>query len=194
MIFPGFLYLFGPHGASRKKAVAFLLAFAIMSMLAGASFAATLTDRDYRYLAEEYGLKRDGPFLQNLGEDEKNQLHAVINDPEFSDVPKSRDANVADVLFRMEIRTCNGRPKGPGEVCSLEPGTPLGERVADLHCISCHLTGTMEARSFYKMSRDGIWDEKRLAAALASGHQMSPITLSPEELKQLAIYISSLSK
>jgi hypothetical protein len=178
---------------TRERAAAIaLLAIGSMMLLTGTAHPADLTDSDYRYLADKYGLKREGNFLQNLGGDEKARLHATIDDPLYRATPIGRDSNVADVLFQLELRTCDGKPKTPDEVCPQQAGALPGQKVAQDHCFACHLTGTGEARSFYKLSQDGTWNEERLDAALASGHRMSPITLSPDELHRLADYIRSL--
>ena len=132
--------------------------------------------------------------MQNLGKDERSGLHAAINDPAFGDMPRVVYANVGDVLLHLEITTCDGKPKAPTDVCPPEPGALPGKQVAREHCFACHFVGTMEAPSFYKMSREGTWDERRLGAALASGHEMSPRTLTQQQLADLAVYIKSLRR
>jgi hypothetical protein len=72
----------------------------------------------------------------------------------------------------------------------LKPGWQIAER----QCIACHLTGTTTAPSFFRLARSGTVDEKRLEDALSSGHAMSPITLDPQQLRDLAFYINSLRR
>ena len=67
-----------------------------------------------------------------------------------------------------------------------------GHAVADRACNACHLKGTIEAPSFAALAKRGTVTEAGLGDALGHGHEMSPITLLPEERRALAAYINSL--
>ena len=179
---------------AHRRSPTHLILIGCIAMLVGAASTSDLSDRDYRYLAKEFGLKRGETFLQNLDKDARASLHAAVNDPAFGDTPRALYANVGDLLLHLEITTCDGKPKAPTDICPPEPGALPGKKVAQEHCFACHFVGTMEAPSFYKMSLEGKWDEPRLGEALASGHEMSPRPVTPEQLKDLAEYIRSLSR
>lgn len=190
---------------SSARAVSFFarrrparVAGALLAILLGVmapAVAAGLSDGDYRYLQTKFGFRKDGFTLRNIAAEDAARLHALITDPAFNDYPKSRVLTVGDYLFGVAMRTCETWQLGhAGADCpevgdaSLRPGWEIAER----NCIACHLTGTTAAPSFFALAQSGAVDDKRLAAALAAGHQMSPITLSAQQLRDLALYINSL--
>ena len=180
-------------GARRRAGAALL--FVLLTAAPALAAAAGLTDPDYRYLKKEFGLARDSFTLTNIAGEDAARLHALINDPDAKEFPQRRDLNVADYLFDVEMRTCQAwqlahaaRSCPQVTDARLKPGWEIAER----NCIACHLTGTTDAPSFYKLAQSGPVDGRRLAAALQSGHQMSPISLGSEALQQLALYINSL--
>lgn len=167
----------------------------VVAALASAS-AAGLTDGDYGYLQETYGIGRESAGIAGLGPGEAARLHELINEAAFKAHPLIRDDNVARYLY--EVETCaTWQPTHPGEACprvfhSPNPAVQHGYAIADRSCHACHLTGTTSAPSFYKLSRMGGWSEARLAEAISHGHAMSPITLQADEIRDLAAYIASL--
>jgi hypothetical protein len=175
-----------------KRFMPLLLAVLLTPALAAA---AGLTESDYRYLKAEFGLARDSFTLRNVSAEDASKLHALINDKTAKAGLRRRDLNVADYLFDVEMRTCQAwelahstHPCPQVSDERLKPGWEIAER----NCIACHLTGTTTAPSFFKLAQTGTIDEARLAAALKSGHQMSPIALAPQQLQDLARYINSL--
>lgn len=172
-----------------------VLAAAVMTIAASAALAAALTERDYRYLQDEYALAANSEMIRDLTVDEQAKLHDLINDPSLKQYPVIRDHNVADFLFEAHMRECSvwalshtGPQCPPTSDASAEPGKEL----ADRQCNACHLFGTFAAPSFLKLAREGKLTEQRLADALDHGHAMSPITLPPAQIKELIIYIRSL--
>lgn len=173
---------------------AVLAAMLVLAATAAAS-AAGLVDSDYRYLQAGFGVHKDSFTLRNITAEDAARLHQLITDPVFKDYPKSRERSVGDYLFNVELRTCQSwQLAHAGATCPevtdarLQPGWEIAER----NCIACHLTGTTAAPSFFRLAQAGAVDDKRLGTALAGGHQMSPITLSAEQLRDLALYINSL--
>ena len=161
---------------------------------AGASDA-DLSKRDYRYLQTEFGVGKGSFTLTNVSADDAARLHDVINNRAFKDNPAGIKLNVADALFTVVIRTCESWELAHGgAVCPMVSDERLkpGWSIAEHKCIMCHLTGTTLAPSFFEMTKSGALDEKRLAEALDSGHEMSPITLPPQQVHDLALYINSL--
>lgn len=170
-------------------------ALALLLAATAAALAAGLLESDYRYLQAEFGFRKDGFTLNNISAEDAARLHELISDPTFNNYPKSRALTVGDFLFGVVMRTCqNWQLSHPGADCPevTDPRLRPGWKIAERNCIACHLTGTTAAPSFFKMAQSGTVDDKRLAAALASGHQMSPITLGAEQLRDLALYINSL--
>lgn len=169
-----------------------LLAAAGFLLVATAAFAAGLSDSDYGYLKDHWGLKRDGDVAKNLTATEQAKLHDLINDPLNKDKPNAIEIQVGDYLFQIE--TCYDRvATHPGnQPCPNAQNSSPGKLVADRNCHSCHLIGTAEAPSFFQIARKGTWTEADLREALISGHRMSPLTLSDRELHDLAAYIASL--
>jgi len=174
---------------------ALVLAIAVTMMSTSAALAAALTESDYRYLGEEYGLALDGETIRDLTVDEQAKLHDLINDPALKASPYTRDQNVADFLFAAHMRECSvwalshGGPQcPPSSDASAEPG----KEIADRQCNACHLFGTPAAPSFFKLAREGKPNQQALADVLDHGHTMSPITLTPAELQELIVYIRSL--
>jgi hypothetical protein len=183
-----------PYGASSSIGGAVLL-LATALIVPGLAAAAGLSNADFQYLKAEFGLGKDSFTLTNASASDAAKLHDLINDPFAKDYPKTRDFNVADYLFDVEMRTCQAwqlahAARSCPQVADqrLMPGWQIAER----SCIACHLTGTVDAPSFFKLVQPGPIDENRLAAALGSGHRMSPITLGPQELQDLARYMNSL--
>ncbi len=174
----------------------FLLAPLFITAAIASAATAGLTDGDYGYLKETYGIARESTAIAGLGPEEATRLHELINDPDFKTRPLIRDDNVAGYLYQVE--TCaTWRPTRAGETCprvfhSPDPAVEHGHAIADRSCHACHLTGTTSAPSFYKLSRRGGWNETRLADAISHGHAMSPISLQPGEIRDLAAYIATL--
>jgi hypothetical protein len=170
-----------------------LLAFLLAAVAPAA--AAGLGESDYRYLQAEFGFRKDGFSLSNIAAEDAARLHELITDPVFNDHPKSRALTVGDYLFGAAMRSCqNWQLTHAGAACPevSDPRLRPGWEIAERNCIACHLTGTTTAPSFFALARSGTVDEKRLAASLAGGHQMSPITLGAQQLRDLALYINSL--
>jgi len=166
---------------------------AILPMALALAAGVGLTTADYRYLKAEFGLGADSFTFQNISADDAARLHQLIN--ERAVVGTSRYYNVADYLFDVELRTCqNWQLTHGNQTCPqvTDPNAVAGWQVAERYCIACHLTGTTSAPSFFKLAQRGPIQEDRLATALRSGHQMSPMALAPEELQALARYINSL--
>jgi mono/diheme cytochrome c family protein len=171
------------------------VAMLVLAAMPSLAAAAGLTEADYRYLATEFGLGKDSFALTNMTASDAARLHDVISGPAAKEFPQSQPFNVADVLFDVEMRTCQAwQLAHAARTCPqvgderLVPGWEIAER----NCIACHLTGTTDAPSFFKLVQSGPVNEDRLAAALRSGHKMSPITFEPQQLQDLARYINSL--
>jgi len=164
------------------------LSLAALLLVATTAFAAGFTDSDVAYLRDHWGLKRTDPAVANMAPDQMAKLHALINDPTYRDRPQAVENHVGDYLFQIEI--CFDRPSAVPCPNAPRPNEP-GKQIAWRSCISCHLVGSAEAPSFFKMAQSGHWTSERLATALRTGHQMSPITLSDTELQELASYIAS---
>lgn len=172
-----------------------ILAGLVTLVVASAALAAPLTASDNRYLEDRYGLAPDSDTMKGLSADEQARLHDLINDPTLKAYPYTRDENVADFLLSAHLRECSawwlahGGPECPPTAdASAEPG----KEIADRRCNSCHLFGLPEAPSFRTLAKEGKLDERSLADALAHGHAMSPISLQPQEIKDLMTYIRSL--
>jgi len=162
-----------------------------------AAWAAGLTDGDLRYLKTQYGLDNGDPLIAGMSTDEQATLHERIVDPRFSGRPGSRDASVADYLFGVHMRQCQtwaqthmGHLCPPTTSTNAEPGREL----ADEQCSACHLFGTTDAPSFFQLAKKGPWTPERLSDALKRGHRMSPMTLGPDQLRDIAAYIESLKR
>lgn len=167
------------------------------------ALAAELTDADHRYLQAEYGLGRQDETVASMSAEQQKQLHALISNPEFKDVPAVRHDRVAAYLFDIHMRHCQESASShPGRVCppvsddKVEPG----KEIADQQCNFCHLFGMGRAPSFHKLARQGPWAADALAEAQRRGHekarryghQMSPIGLTREQFDALTVYIESL--
>jgi hypothetical protein len=151
----------------------------LISLTAGVVVRQALTDSDYLYLRAEFGLAKNSFTMKTIGADEQAKLHELINDPTRKDRPKSRDVNVADYLFDVRMRTCQSwQLSHPGQDCFevTDDAARPGWRIADRQCNACHLTGTTDAPSFFKLAQRDRWNEQKLADILATGHAMSPIT------------------
>jgi len=143
----------------------------------------------------EFGLAQDSFTLSNVGAEDAAKLHQLINEAKAKADFKRRNLDVADYLFDVEMRTCQAwevahstHPCPQVSDQRLKPGWEIAEQ----NCVACHLTGTTTAPSFFKLAQSGKIDEAQLASTLKSGHQMSPITLAPQQLQDLARYINSL--
>jgi hypothetical protein len=172
-----------------------LLSLVIASSICGIGVAAELSQSDYAYLASEYGLRKGHALLDRLTSDEQAHLHALITAPQLKDFPGVRDSNVADYLFELQAFPCaQWHRDHPREACPamMAEGGGAGARIARDRCLACHLTGTLEAPSFFKLAMRTEWNEKTLGETLAHGHRMSPIILAPDELTALTAFIEGL--
>lgn len=177
------------------KRAALMIMVGTFAVIAGTAAAAGLSDGDYRYLKSEFGFARDGFVLANIDAAEQARLHDLINDPNAKGYPQIRNLNVADYLFNATMRTCQSwQLAHRGQDCPVvtDARAKPGWDVAQRNCNACHLTGTTDAPSFYKLSLRSGWTADKLAAAIASGHTMSPISLEPQQIQDLANYIASL--
>lgn len=173
---------------------AILLAFVITSMGSAPAAAAGLSEADYRYLKGAFGLGKDSFTLTNIGREDAAKLHELINEPAFREHPLGRDLNVGDYLYTVEMRTCQAWQLAHDQkLCPqvTDPNLVPGWRIAEQNCNACHLTGTIDAPSFFKLAQRGPIDENRLETVLRSGHRMSPITLDASKRQELARYINS---
>ena len=171
------------------------LALALFLAIPGFALAAGLTDADYRYLKTEFGLAKDSFALSHISAAVAARLHDAISGPLAKEFPQGRIYETADLLFDAEMRSCEAWQLAHAATSCpqvtderLKPGWEIAER----NCIACHLTGTTDAPSFFKLVQPGPIDENRVTAALHSGHLMSPITLGPQQVQDLARYINSL--
>ena len=174
---------------------AVILAVAAAIMAASVALAATLSESDNRYLRDEFGAAVGGDLIKDLSADERARLHEIINDPYLKSYPYARDHNVADFLFGVYMRGCSvwalshtGPECPPASDAAAEPG----KEIADRQCNACHLVGTMDAPSFFKLARAGKPNEQELIATLDHGHMMSRINLQPAQIGELLTYIHSL--
>jgi len=174
---------------------AVILAGAITVVAESAVLAATLTGNDYRFLENEYGLRSDSETIRDLSADEQAKLHDLINDSTWKAYPLVRNENVAEFLYHAHLRECyvwslaHTTPEcPPTSDASAEPG----KEIADRQCNTCHLFGAVDAPSFFKLAEEGKPNEQSLVDALNHGHQMSPITLQPAQIRDLIVYIRSL--
>jgi cytochrome c5 len=189
-----FRQLYRTAGIMRNS-LSIVLGLALLC--AGTAFAAALTSADYQYLKSEFGIQEGDEILANMSSSDAQGLHNLINDPAWKDYKGVRHDNIADRLFSIHMRECQTWAQShPGQECppvadkKAEPGHQLANR----ECSACHLFGTTAAPSFYKLAKQGGWGEQKLAAALKQGHQMSPMTLQPDQVKDLAAYIQSLNR
>lgn len=167
----------------------------IMVMAAGAALAAELTDSDYRLLLADFGLSQQGRMIKEMTADERSELHRIMNDPNFAEFHDVRSDNTADYLYQVHIRECQSwsQSNPGGHICppTGDQTLDLGQDLAERYCNYCHLFGTPGAPSFHKLAARGGLTERRLADALARGHQMSPIGLQAQEVSELFKYIVS---
>jgi len=172
-----------------------ILAVAAVMMAASAALAAPLSDSDNRYLRDEFGPALGSDMIKDLSADERTRLHEIINDPYLKSYPYARDHNVADFLFGVYMRGCSVwalSHTGPECPPASDAGAEPGKEIADRQCNACHLVGTMDAPSFYKLVKEGKLSEQELTAALDHGHMMSRINLSPAQISELIAYTHSL--
>lgn len=169
---------------------------ALLSTLLAArpGVAAELAPEDRQYLLSHFGAAA-AATIGEPGASEAARLHELIRDPNYKTYPEIAADNVAGYLFDLRTRRCaawhethSGQQCPPPADAALAPG----QEVADRSCNACHLFGTMEAPSFHRLAQQGGIDANRLAAALASGHRMSPITLAAEQIESLAPYIRAM--
>jgi hypothetical protein len=175
-----------------------LIAALGIALLAGeAALAADLTQADLKYLRSEFGLQRDDPIFPNMSPEDAQGLHALINDPAWKDFKGTRHDNVADRLFSIHMRECQTWARSHlAEQCPpvADKKAEPGHQVADRECSACHLFGTTSAPSFYQLARQGGWTAEKLSDALTRGHQMSPLALPPDQVRDLATYIEFLRR
>ncbi len=170
---------------------------AIAALLAGAALAQTgvLTEKDTRYLESTYGPTVRAEIVSRMKPEELERLHTVINQTFAADYPGIRYNMVADYLFTVHMQQCQAWSAAhPEQVCPPPENSSIvpGKNVADRQCNACHLFGTSVAPAFRAMAKSGKVSAASLAAAIKQGHRMSPIDLSPEQVKDLAAYIQAL--
>jgi len=171
------------------------LAFGGTIMAAQIALGAGLTDADTKFLQSAFGPTVQDEIVAHMTADEVNQLHEVMNQPFTSTQPEIRRALVSDYLFAIHSRQCQAwAVVHSGELCPppADPSVLPGKNVADQQCNACHLFGTSLAPAFRALARTDKASEARLADAIRAGHEMSPMYLSPEQIKALSLYINSL--
>lgn len=175
------------------------IALALAGLVAGFHLApadaAGLTDDDRGYLKNAYGPEIGLEIVDRMTADEQAKLHDIINGPLAKDYANIRYDIVADYLFVARMRQCEAWSAEHSDQFCPPPADPAarpGQEIADQQCNACHLFGTSRAPSFRTMAKSGTVTEAKLADATSHGHQMSPITLSPEQIKALAAYIRTL--
>ncbi len=172
------------------------VAMAVVLHAAGSARAAGLDDADYRRLSTAFGLGQDSATFKDMTDDERADLHRILNDPHFAEYPKAQSDNAADDLYQVHLRECQSWSQANGNAHLCRPsGTATvdrGQDLAERRCNYCHLFGTTDVPSFHKMAGRGDVSAQRLADALDHGHLMSPIRLEPDEIAALAAYIVSL--
>ena len=171
---------------SMRRSVRFALAMAVAVLQAGAVLAAELSSADDRYLESQYGATGRKAALK-MDPQGRAKLHDLINDRSLRDYSAVRDAHVADFMY--DVLKCTDEQSCAARV---DPKVAPGRVVAFRSCDACHLTGTAAAPSFFKMAKSGAPDAAQLQKALATGHEMSPIHLQPDDLANLADFIRSL--
>ena len=171
------------------------LAAGVFLGAAGLAAAAGLTDKDNRFLDKEFGPAVRDQIIGRMTAAELATLHDVMSTPFAGDYPGIRYNMIADYLFTVHMQQCQAwSADHPNEACPppKDPQLLPGQNVADQQCNACHLFGTSQAPSFRKMAQSGIVTDAKLADAIKQGHQMSPIYLSPAQVKALVAYIGSL--
>ncbi len=174
-----------------------LSALGLALVCVSTAYAAGLTGADYQYLRLEFGLRQGDQFFMNMSTGDASELHNLINDPALKTYKQARQNRVADRLFNIHMRECEiWAQSHPGQECPpvADPKAEPGHRIAERECSACHLFGTTEAPSFYQLTKQGGWTAEKLADALQQGHQMSPIGLAPEQVRDLGVYIDSLNR
>jgi len=174
-----------------------LIVVLALTLVAGTALAAGLTPSDYRYLKSEFGVQEGDEILANMSPGDAQELHDLINDPAWRDYKGVRHDNIADRLFGIHMRECQiWAQSHPGQECPpvADQKAEPGHQIADRECSACHLFGTTAAPSFYQLARRGGWTAEKLSDALKQGHQMSPMTLQPDQVRNLATYIQSLNR
>lgn len=174
-----------------------LMVVLALTLVAGSAIAASLTHADFQYLRSEFGVQEGDELLADISPADAQGLHALINDPAWKDFKAVRHDNVADRLFSIHMRQCQTwAPSHPGQECPpvADQKAEPGHQIADRECSACHLFGTTAAPSFYQLARQGGWTAEKLSDALKRGHQMSPMILQPDQVRDLATYIESLKR
>lgn len=179
---------------TRSKLSAIL---ALAGALAGSGLAhaAGLTARDTRYLDATYGPTVRAEIVSRMTAEEQEKLHEIVADPASKGYPGIRYNVVADYLFTVHMQQCQAWSAAhPDQTCPppADPQVLPGKNIADQECNACHLFGTSRAPAFRALAKAGPVSEARLADAIGHGHQMSPIGLSADQIRVLAIYINSL--
>jgi cytochrome c5 len=169
------------------------IAVVLAGALAGSPLAsaAGLTDADLRYLKDAYGPTIGPEIVDRMSADEQAKLHDII----AAHQSKDRYDIAADYLFVTRTRQCQEwAMEHSGQICPppADPAARPGQDVADQQCNACHMFGTSRAPSFRAMAALGRATEAKLADAISHGHRMSPITLTPEQIKALAVYIENM--
>jgi hypothetical protein len=171
------------------------ISIGLVTFYAVVAAAAGLSQADYNYLEKEFGFRPNGFTLAHIGPVDADRLNKLINDPAFRDRPGARRMNVTTALLEAERNSCDNWERSHASAICPDVNDVhfmAGWIVAERRCIQCHLTGTTEAPSFYSLAKSRVVTEQFLAKALAAGHAMSPITLSADEVRELALYINSL--
>jgi len=179
------------HELSRRLAA---MALAASLLMPRPGVAAGLDDSDGKYLRSHFGTDATA-YVDKLADREKAKLHELINDPNYKDYPEIAADNVAQFLFEAHTRYCgNWHESHAAQLCPppADPALLPGKEIAERSCNTCHLYGTIETPSFYRLAQQGGLTAERLATSLASGHRMSPITLAPDQVESLTRYIRSV--
>ena len=184
---------------SLKRGVAIVhAAFVALLLWSPGVHAQGLTREELSYLEEEFGTCLKSPTLNLLTPQERARLHDIfVFDKEWSRAyPYIFNVRLFGVLDTANIRQCQEWSREhSGSPCPplADPAHQAGKNIADFQCNACHLFGTPDAPGFFRLARAGNTSVEFLSQSLASGHQMSPIHLTTEELSALSHYIASLT-
>jgi hypothetical protein len=173
----------------------YLILALLLSGLTVTARAEDLSAKDRTYLNERFGIDEQSQIATDMTADERAAIHALIVNPWTQDYPPIRDARVQSELFTIYTRQCGDWARAyqqpacpPAATLEMQPG----KVIADERCNVCHLFGTADTPPFFTFARKGGLTRTRLASALAQGHRMSPITLTPEQIDALLAYINGL--
>lgn len=174
--------------------ISMILALSGLLTGTGLAHAAGLTAADEQYLDATYGPTARAEIVSRMTADEQEKLHEVVNDPLAKDYPGIRYNIVADYLFTIHMQQCQAWSAGHPDICPppADPQALPGKNIADQECNACHLFGTSRAPAFRAMAKAGPVSEAKLAEAISHGHEMSPIGLSADQIRELAIYVNTL--